>query len=82
LHQTGEAFDAVASLLALQQRVTFEGQAAMELEYVVDQSIEESYQLSIGGRPAVNRQLGTATQRHFSGCRSMRIRSSYLSEIS
>ena len=47
----GRLFDAVASLIGLRQRVTFEGQAAMELEYVVDQSIEESYLFQLEDGP-------------------------------
>jgi hydrogenase maturation factor HypF (carbamoyltransferase family) len=30
-------------IIGLRHRVSFEGQAAMELEYVVDPSIQESY---------------------------------------
>ena len=47
----GRLFDAVASLIGLRQGVTFEGQAAMELEYVVDQSIEESYLFQLEDGP-------------------------------
>jgi hydrogenase maturation protein HypF len=47
----GRLFDAIASLIGLRQRVTFEGQAAMELEYLVDQSIEESYLFQLEDGP-------------------------------
>jgi hydrogenase maturation protein HypF len=47
----GRLFDAIASLAGLRQRVSFEGQAAMELEYVVDQSIEESYLFQLAEGP-------------------------------
>jgi hydrogenase maturation protein HypF len=45
----GRLFDAVASLIGLRQRVSFEGQAAMELEFAMaGQSSEEAYGFSIG----------------------------------
>jgi hydrogenase maturation protein HypF len=44
----GRLFDAVASIVGLRQRVHFEGQAAMELEFAIgDEKIEEAYPFRI-----------------------------------
>ena len=44
----GRLFDAVASIVGLRQRVTFEGQAAIELESVIDPKVTEPYPFEIG----------------------------------
>jgi hydrogenase maturation protein HypF len=43
----GRLFDAVAALVGLRQKLRFEAQAAMMLEYAVDETVTEAYPLPI-----------------------------------
>jgi hydrogenase maturation protein HypF len=43
----GRLFDAIAALLDLHQQVTFEGQAAMALEFAADPDVEDAYPLPV-----------------------------------
>ncbi len=43
----GRLFDSIAALIGLHQQVSFEGQAAMALEYAVDAAVEDAYTFGI-----------------------------------
>jgi hydrogenase maturation protein HypF len=54
----GRLFDAVASLLGIQQRVSFEGQAAMAVEWAADKDLRDAYPIVVA-TPSADRELFT-----------------------
>jgi hydrogenase maturation protein HypF len=59
----GRLFDAVASVIGLRQQISFEGQAAIELETIAADGVADAYPFSLAGdtvdfRPAIERIVG------------------------
>ena len=69
----GRLFDGVAALVGLHQTVTFEGQAAMALEYAADPDEQAAYPLPLNRRGPHRARLGAAARRAARGRARRRI---------
>jgi hydrogenase maturation protein HypF len=58
----GRLFDAAASLAGIRQRISFEGQAAMTLEWVADRELREAYPIIVAMPPAHRGHLPRAPE--------------------
>jgi hydrogenase maturation protein HypF len=71
----GRLFDAVASIIGLRQEVTFEGQAAIELEMIAQSGVEDAYSFDIDSsepaqidmRPAIREIVQDVQSREAAG---------------
>jgi hydrogenase maturation protein HypF len=59
----GRLFDAVASLVGLHQIVSFEGQAAMALEAIASEEVDEAYDFSLEGQEPLQVDLRPMVRR-------------------
>ncbi len=65
----GRLFDGIAALIGLQQKVNFEGQAAMALEFAADAAERGSYPIVLRGQEAGDRGQGSGDRSQEAGGR-------------